>query len=144
MKKILILGLWVYLLGNVVGCSFSTTINNTSPITESIIETLPSLTSTTFTTHTIAPKQTNTLNPTITLTPTSTVTPTATPNIKLGNAVISRENVDQLTQIGHIGKASINDIAWSPDGEWLILTELLTSEENPHGYSTLVKLKMDF
>jgi len=36
------------------------------------------------------------------------------------------------------------DVAWSPDGKWLMLTELITSEKDPHGYTTLAKLEVDF
>jgi WD40 repeat protein len=52
---------------------------------------------------------------------TPTLTPTATPLIKPGNEIISRENVNQLTLLGQIGKGKIYAIAWSRDGEKLVL-----------------------
>jgi WD40 repeat protein len=37
------------------------------------------------------------------------------------NPIITADNIDQLTEIAQIGRGTINDVAWSPDGDWLAI-----------------------
>jgi len=109
--------LLIFMFMGLIGCSNPRGTTQISSLTTHTEDTMPSITALPSSTNTIVPTQTKTSTPTIT--PTST--PTATPLIKQGNEVISRENVNRLTQLGQIGKGSINDIAWSADGEKLVL-----------------------
>ena len=83
---------------------------------------LPSLTSTPA-----PPTLTPTFTPTTSPTATETPTPTLTPELPLlqgtslpqGREVISMNNVTDLQLLARWGSGTIEEIAWSPDGNWL-------------------------
>ena len=83
---------------------------------------LPSLTSTPA-----PPTLTSTFTPTNSPTATDTPTPTLTPALPLlegmslpqGREVISMNNVTDLQLLARWGSGTIEELAWSPDGNWL-------------------------
>jgi WD40 repeat protein len=99
---------------------------NISP-TPSIVTSLPSETYTRSPTSspsfTPTVKNTYTRRPTLTpsITPTITITPLLFGTPLYEGAVINENNIDRLAKVGEWGKGSIQSVAFSPDGNFMVI-----------------------